>query len=74
MSMAENEPDQASGARSGGRCPVCGRARDPNFKPFCSRTCRDRDLINWLDGRYAVPAVETDEDPEGDRERRDDQS
>ncbi|WP_243389836.1 DNA gyrase inhibitor YacG [Arboricoccus pini] len=35
------------------------------FRPFCSRECRDRDLINWLDGTYAVPVVgdEEDEDP-----------
>jgi endogenous inhibitor of DNA gyrase (YacG/DUF329 family) len=43
-------------------CPICGKPRDPLFRPFCSRACRDRDLMNWLDGRYAVPSVEVDED------------
>ena len=39
----------------------------PEFQPFCSRHCRDQDLLNWLSGRYAVPAVETDaeDDQEG---------
>jgi uncharacterized protein len=51
------------------RCPVCGAPRVPRFRPFCSAVCRDRDLIKWLDGAYSVPAVETDEDPEGEREQ-----
>jgi uncharacterized protein len=49
-----------------GRCPLCGKPRDPKFRPFCSARCRDRDLLNWLDGRYAIPAVEVeDDDDEG---------
>jgi uncharacterized protein len=43
-------------------CPMCGRPSQPGFRPFCSPRCRDQDLLNWLDGRYAVPAVETEED------------
>jgi uncharacterized protein len=58
-------------AERGSRCPVCGQKREPRFRPFCSAHCRDRDLLNWLDGSYAVPAVETDEDPEGEREQGD---
>lgn len=46
------------------RCPICGKPRVHRFRPFCSPRCRDRDLVNWLDGRYAVPAVEVDEDEE----------
>jgi endogenous inhibitor of DNA gyrase (YacG/DUF329 family) len=49
-----------------GRCPICGNPRDQRFRPFCSRACRDRDLINWLDGVYAVPAVDDEEDPPQD--------
>jgi endogenous inhibitor of DNA gyrase (YacG/DUF329 family) len=44
------------------RCPICGRPTEPSLRPFCSARCRDQDLINWLGGRYAVPAVETEED------------
>ncbi len=44
------------------RCPICGRPTEPRLRPFCSSRCRDQDLLNWLTGSYAVPAVETDED------------
>jgi endogenous inhibitor of DNA gyrase (YacG/DUF329 family) len=49
-----------------GKCPICGRPAEPRLRPFCSARCRDQDLINWLDGRYAVPAVETEEDGKPD--------
>ena len=45
-----------------GRCPICGRPRDEKLKPFCSRRCADIDLARWLDGRYAIPGRENDED------------
>ena len=55
-----------------GRCPICGRARTEEFKPFCSKHCADVDLARWLDGRYAIPAQESDEDdpdsPAGQRD------
>ena len=44
-------------------CPICRKsvppASDPNssFAPFCSRRCKEVDLIRWCDGRYAI--VET---------------
>lgn len=40
------------------RCPLCGKPRDAAFKPFCSRGCRDRDLLNWFGEDYRVPAVQ----------------
>ncbi len=52
-----------------GRCPICGGPRVHRYRPFCSARCRDRDLLNWLDGRYRVPVVEREEnsssEPEG---------
>jgi hypothetical protein len=37
------------------------------FRPFCSRGCRDRDLISWMDEGYRVPVrVDDDEDGDGD--------
>ena len=51
-----------------GRCPICGRPTVPELRPFCSQRCRDQDLLNWLSGRYAVPAVETDEDGSEDNQ------
>jgi endogenous inhibitor of DNA gyrase (YacG/DUF329 family) len=54
------------------RCPICGRPVEPRFRPFCSARCRDQDLLNWLGGRYAIPAQESeaDEEDEGVSERR----
>jgi uncharacterized protein len=48
------------------RCPICGKAVDAAFKPFCSKRCADIDLNRWLSGVYAVPLRE-DEDEDGER-------
>ncbi len=40
-------------------CPICGKAQDPKYRPFCSRRCADIDLGRWLTEGYALPA----EDP-----------
>lgn len=37
---------------------MCGKPVVAAHKPFCSTACRDRDLIAWLDGRYALPGPE----------------
>lgn len=36
-------------------CPICGKPRSPDHRPFCSKRCADIDLGRWLKGRYAVP-------------------
>ncbi len=51
------------------KCPVCGRPRDKSYRPFCSQRCRDRDLSKWLDGAYAIPVVEEEEDREGQQRK-----
>jgi len=45
------------------KCPICRRPIDPAFRPFCSKRCSDVDLQRWLSGRYAVPAVDDEEEP-----------
>ncbi|EMD81878.1 DNA gyrase inhibitor YacG [Pacificimonas flava] len=45
-------------------CPICGKPATPADRPFCSRRCRDRDLITWLDEGYRVP-VAPEEEPSG---------
>lgn len=51
------------------KCPACDKPTMPEHKPFCSRKCKDVDLLNWLNGSYAVPAVELDDiDDGGDNE------
>ena len=48
------------------KCPLCGKPVDPENKPFCSRGCKDRDLLNWLGEAYRVPLrEEEDEDGSG---------
>jgi len=44
-----------------GKCPMCGSESHKTFRPFCSRSCSDRDLASWFNGSYAVPVVELDE-------------
>jgi endogenous inhibitor of DNA gyrase (YacG/DUF329 family) len=41
-------------------CPICGRAIELEFKPFCSRGCKDRDLLQWLGEGYRVPGEPVD--------------
>ena len=43
-------------------CPICRAPTDPAFQPFCSRACRDRDLLAWLGESYRVPARPASED------------
>jgi len=39
-------------------CPICAKATDPAYRPFCSRRCADVDLAHWLRGTYAVPVAD----------------
>ncbi len=41
--------------RAQARCPICRRPAVAAHAPFCSATCRDRDLLAWLEGRYVLP-------------------
>lgn len=62
-------PDETAAtapARREPRCPNCGQPRDPRYRPFCSARCRDRDFLGWLDGRYAIPAQESEAEDDGD--------
>ncbi len=44
---------------------MCGKPASAEFKPFCSRGCRDRDLLNWLGDSYRVPGPPAVENEEG---------
>lgn len=41
-------------------CPICGKPPEPEFAPFCSRGCKDRDLLQWLDDGYRIPGPAVD--------------
>ncbi|HEX7823204.1 MAG TPA: DNA gyrase inhibitor YacG [Sphingobium sp.] len=43
-------------------CALCSNPVDPAFKPFCSRGCRDRDLLSWFGEAYRTPGRPTDEE------------
>lgn len=36
-------------------CPICGKPTASDFAPFCSRGCKDRDLLKWLGEGYRLP-------------------
>ncbi|HWW64947.1 MAG TPA: DNA gyrase inhibitor YacG [Sphingomonadaceae bacterium] len=36
-------------------CPYCGDPAVAEHAPFCSRGCRDRDLLKWLGEGYRLP-------------------
>ena len=51
-------------------CPICGKQTAPAHKPFCSRGCVDRDLLQWLGEGYRLPAGPAS-DEEASRDRPD---
>lgn len=36
-------------------CPLCGKPMSTEHAPFCSRGCKDRDLLKWLGEGYRIP-------------------
>ena len=48
-------------------CPLCGKPRAEAFRPFCSKGCRDRDLLQWMGEGYRVPGAPVI-DPEAEKE------
>jgi len=46
------------------RCPICGKRREAQYRPFCSKRCSDVDLNRWLSGVYAVPGTAEDDEAE----------
>lgn len=44
-------------------CPICTKASEPRYRPFCSKRCADIDLGKWMRGDYAL-ASEDPLDPE----------
>lgn len=45
-------------------CPICGKASQQKFHPFCSARCAQVDLNRWLGGHYAIPAETGDSPPD----------
>ncbi|MEM0929299.1 MAG: DNA gyrase inhibitor YacG [Pseudomonadota bacterium] len=53
-------------------CPICNKAADTDYTPFCSKRCADVDLNRWLSGGYAVPGIEDDSEGAGDNPSQND--
>jgi len=49
-------------------CPICKAPSFAAYRPFCSKRCADIDLHRWLTGGYRVPAVESEDDRDRDRD------
>ena len=60
----ENKP-----LASSGKCPICGKPSQLEYRPFCSKRCADVDLNRWLSGNYAIPAVESGESDQDEDDR-----
>ena len=43
-------------------CPLCGKPPSKEHAPFCSRGCKDRDLLKWLGEGYKIPGPKADPD------------
>ncbi|MBU3076957.1 DNA gyrase inhibitor YacG [Sphingomonas quercus] len=43
-------------------CPLCGAPVAPEHAPFCSRGCKDRDLLQWLGEGYRMPGRALEEE------------
>ncbi|MCH8617059.1 DNA gyrase inhibitor YacG [Sphingomonas sp. SM33] len=51
-------------------CPICGKPSSVDNAPFCSRGCKDRDLLRWLDEGYRIagPAADPERVDSGEGE------
>jgi endogenous inhibitor of DNA gyrase (YacG/DUF329 family) len=41
-------------------CPLCGKPEAAEHAPFCSRGCKDRDLLKWLGEGYRIAGPPAD--------------
>ena len=55
-------------------CPICSKAPDIKYAPFCSKRCADVDLSRWLKGTYAIPGSQSGEEDEDGQSSRSESS
>lgn len=55
------------------KCPTCGKPTNQQYRPFCSKFCKDKDLLNWINERYIVSSPHQDENDEEAVEEGNDQ-
>jgi hypothetical protein len=39
-----------------GKCPICGKPVESQYRPFCSTRCQQIDLGKWLGENYRIAA------------------
>ena len=61
-----NSPANDNVGETAPACPVCGRPRIAEHRPFCSRRCADVDLHRWLTAAYVISGREHSDDEESD--------
>ncbi len=49
-----------------GTCPICKKTTEAKWRPFCSNRCANLDMSRWLNGKYAIPVADADDDEDGD--------
>ena len=66
--MTDDRPDSPARTptRRTPRCPICGRAQDAAFKPFCSARCKSVDLGRWFGETYRLPTAERSPEPDAE--------
>ena len=52
-------------------CPICGAPSARPHTPFCSRGCKDRDLLRWLGEGFRIPGPPADTEALDTPENRD---
>lgn len=40
-------------------CPLCKKPTNKEFAPFCSKTCKSRDLLKWINEDYRIPVPDS---------------
>lgn len=43
-------------------CPICHKPTVAEYAPFCSKHCKNIDLLKWLNEEYRVPTQDLDEE------------
>ncbi len=40
-------------------CPICKQETIMEYRPFCSKLCKDQDLLHWINEDYKIPVEDT---------------
>ena len=44
------------------KCPMCKQLSSAKFEPFCSEKRANKDLGNWLTGKYYIPGEKVNDE------------